>query len=71
MCLHQQSGQDLLFCRIQVTESVSFTDLPETGRSRWGEILDAEKTAKCVWLRPKLVAVVEFLEWTEGDRLCA
>jgi ATP-dependent DNA ligase len=24
---------------------------------------------KCVWVRPKLVAVVEFLEWTEGDRL--
>jgi bifunctional non-homologous end joining protein LigD len=24
---------------------------------------------ECVWVRPKLVAVVEFLEWTEGDRL--
>lgn len=24
---------------------------------------------KCVWVRPKLVAVIEFLEWTEGDRL--
>lgn len=41
----------------------------ETGRARWGEILDAEKMKKCVWVRPKLVAVIEFLEWTEGDRL--
>src|SRR5260370_26362956 len=24
---------------------------------------------QCVWVRPKLIAVVEFLEWTEGDRL--
>jgi ATP-dependent DNA ligase len=24
---------------------------------------------KCVWVHPKLVSVVEFLEWTEGDRL--
>jgi len=33
------------------------------------EILDAEKTKNCVWVRPKQVAVVAFLEWTEGDRL--
>ena len=44
-------------------------NLPETGRARWGEILDTEKMKKCVWVRLKLVAVVEFLEWTEGDRL--
>ena len=24
---------------------------------------------KCLWVRPELVAVFEFLEWTEGDRL--
>ncbi len=41
----------------------------QTGRARWGEILDAEKMKKCVWVRPKLIAVIEFLEWTEGDRL--
>ncbi len=52
-----------------VTDKCPFVNLPETGRARWGEILDAEKMKKCVWVRPKLVAVVEFLEWTEGDRL--
>jgi bifunctional non-homologous end joining protein LigD len=52
-----------------VTDKCPFVNLPETGRARWGEILDAEKMKKCVWVRPKLVAVLEFLDWTEGDRL--
>ncbi len=52
-----------------VTHKCPFVNLPETGRARWGEILDAEKMKKCVWVRPKLVAIIEFLEWTEGDRL--
>jgi len=52
-----------------VTDKWPFVNLPETGRARWGEILDAEKMKKCVWVRPGLVAVIEFLEWTEGDRL--
>jgi DNA ligase D-like protein (predicted ligase) len=52
-----------------ITDKCAFVNLPETGRARWGEILDAEKMKQCVWVRPKLVAVIEFLEWTEGDRL--
>jgi ATP-dependent DNA ligase len=52
-----------------VTDKCPFVNLPETGCARWGEILDANMMKKCVWLRPKLVAVIEFLEWTEGDRL--
>jgi DNA ligase D-like protein (predicted ligase) len=52
-----------------VTDKCPFVNLPETGRARWGEILDAEKMKKCVWARPKLVVVIEFLEWTEADRL--
>jgi bifunctional non-homologous end joining protein LigD len=24
---------------------------------------------KCVWVRPELVAQIEFLEWTESDHL--
>jgi ATP-dependent DNA ligase len=46
-----------------VTDKCPFINLPETGRARWGEILDAEKMKKCVWVRPKLVAVIAFLEW--------
>jgi DNA ligase D-like protein (predicted ligase) len=52
-----------------IIDKCPFVNLPETGRARWGEILDAEKMKKWVWVRPKLVAVIEFLEWTEGDKL--
>ncbi len=46
-----------------------FVNLPETHRSRWGEGLTADDMKKCVWVRPKLVAQIEFLEWTESDHL--
>jgi len=36
---------------------------------RCGEALDAEKMRKAVWLKPKLVTQMEFLEWTDADRL--
>ena len=47
----------------------SFVNLPEKHRSRWGEGLTAEDMKKCVWVRPELVAQIEFLEWTESDHL--
>ena len=34
-----------------------------------GDGLTAEDMKKCVWVRPELVAQIEFLEWTESDRL--
>jgi hypothetical protein len=46
-----------------------FVNLPETGRSRWGESLTAEKIKQCVWVEPKLSARIEFLERTEAGRL--
>ena len=52
-----------------VTPTCPFVNLPETRRSRFGEELNAEKMKKAVWLRPEAIAQIEFLEWTEGDRL--
>ena len=52
-----------------VTPECTFVNLPETRRSRFGEELNAEKIKKGVWLRPEAVAQIEFLEWTEADRL--
>jgi bifunctional non-homologous end joining protein LigD len=46
-----------------------FVNLPEKHRSRWGEGLTAEDMRKCVWVRPELVAQIEFLEWTDSDHL--
>lgn len=51
------------------TPTCPFVNLPETRRSRFGEELNAEKMKKAVWLKPEAIAQVEFLEWTEGDRL--
>ncbi len=50
-------------------ETIPFINLPDEHESRWGESLTAEKMKACVWLRPEAVAQIEFLEWTEGDRL--
>src|SRR5690348_7525717 len=51
------------------TQTCPFVNLPETRRSRFGEELNAEKMKKAIWLKPEAVAQIEFLEWTEGDRL--
>lgn len=51
------------------TEKMPFANLPDNHPSRWGESLTAEKMKECVWLRPEAVAQIEFLEWTEADRL--
>ena len=50
-------------------QACPFVNLPETHRSRWGEDLTADDMKKCVWLRPELVAQIEFLEGTESDHL--
>jgi ATP-dependent DNA ligase len=51
-----------------VTPNCPFVNLPEMGRSRWGEGLTADDMKKCVWVRPELVAQIEFLEWTESEK---
>ena len=46
-----------------------FANLPETHKRRWGEGLTTVDMQKCAWVKPQLVAQIEFLEWTESDRL--
>jgi bifunctional non-homologous end joining protein LigD len=46
-----------------------FANLPEARGGRWGEGLTAEKMKECVWVRPELVAEVEFVEWTPEGHL--
>jgi hypothetical protein len=52
-----------------VIETCPFVNLPDTRKSRFGEELNAEKMKKAVWVKPEIVAQIEFLEWTEADRL--
>jgi bifunctional non-homologous end joining protein LigD len=46
-----------------------FHNLPESGKGRWGEGLTAEDMKKCRWLKPQLVATIEFVEWTQDRHL--
>jgi DNA ligase D-like protein (predicted ligase) len=46
-----------------------FSNLPEAAAGRWGQGLTAEKMKECVWVRPELVAQIQFLEWTGADHL--
>jgi len=46
-----------------------FANLPESEKGRWGEGLTAADMEKCVWLNPKLVAAIEYAEWTPANHL--
>jgi len=46
-----------------------FANLPEAKSGRWGAGLTAKKMADCRWLKPVLVAQIEFLEWTGETHL--
>jgi bifunctional non-homologous end joining protein LigD len=52
-----------------VISKCPFVNLPETHKGRWGEGLTAADMTKCVWVRAEIVAQIEFLKWTESDRL--
>lgn len=60
-----------LFQRLRplTTEKCPFSNLPETRKARWGEAMTTEKMEECVWVRPELVAQIDFLEWTDADHL--
>jgi DNA ligase D-like protein (predicted ligase) len=50
-------------------ETCAFANLPESRKGRWGEGLTAEDMNVCCWLQPRLVAQIEFLEWTPENHL--
>ena len=51
------------------TAKCPFVNLPEPAAGRWGQGLTAEKMKECVWVRPEMVAEIQFLEWTGADHL--
>jgi len=46
-----------------------FVNLPEATPGRWGQGLTAAKMKECIWVKPKLVANFEFLEWTDSNHV--
>jgi len=51
------------------TNICPFDNLPEAKNARRGEALTAEAMKKYRWLKPRLVAQVEFTDWTATDHL--
>jgi DNA ligase D-like protein (predicted ligase) len=51
------------------TDVCPFSNLPEPKNARRGEAITSEVMKKMRWLKPKLVAQIEFTEWTEGNHL--
>jgi DNA ligase D-like protein (predicted ligase) len=51
------------------TKTCPFANLPEPRNARRGEALTAEVMLKIQWLRPKLVAQIEFTDWTNTNHL--
>ena len=60
-----------VFARIKdlKTSKCPFVNLPEKGEGRWGQGLTAEKMKQCIWVKPKVVVRIDFLEWTGADHL--
>ena len=60
-----------IFARLKplIISKCPFVNLPERHKGRWGEGLTAADMDKCAWVRPEIVARIEFLEWTESDHL--
>jgi bifunctional non-homologous end joining protein LigD len=49
------------------TKTCPFKNLPEARRGQWGEGLTAAEMAKCRWLKPRLVATIDYLERTAAN----
>ena len=63
--------KDEIFARLRrlETKTCPFANLPEPKNARRGEALTAEAMKKYRWVRPELVAQVEFTDWTDANHL--
>jgi ATP-dependent DNA ligase len=61
----------LVFERIKSLETTKcpFVNPPEKDAGRWGQGLTVDKMTECIWVKPQIVAEVEFLEWTGANHL--
>ena len=54
------------FTRLE-TDQCPFTNLPEKRRTMWA--LTAQEMKECQWVKPQLVAQIEFTKWTPDGHL--
>ena len=43
--------------------------MPQHDKGRWGQGLTADKMGECRWLKPQLVAQIEYADWTDVKHL--
>lgn len=55
--------------RALIISACPFANLPEATAGRWGQGLTAAKMKECTWVKPRLVANFEFLEWTDSNHV--
>jgi len=60
-----------LYSRLEplIVKTCPFANLPEATPGRWGQGLTAAKMESCIWVKPRLVANFEFLEWTDSNHV--
>lgn len=46
-----------------------FSNRPQRDKGRWGQGLTADKMGECRWLKPHLVAQIEYADWTDVNHL--
>jgi len=65
------AGRRELLERLQAlaADRCPFANLPEARNARRGIALTPEVMRRCKWVKPTLVAQVEFTEWTQRDHL--
>jgi bifunctional non-homologous end joining protein LigD len=51
------------------TDKCPFANLPEPKNARRGKALTPEVMKECCWLKPQLIAQVDFADWTKADHL--
>ena len=51
------------------TPACPFVDLPHSKASRWGGGVTAEQMAEMTWVKPKLIAQIRFVEFTNDGHL--
>jgi bifunctional non-homologous end joining protein LigD len=51
------------------TAKCPFVDLPNSKTSHWGGGITAEQMSEMTWVKPKMVAQIRFVEWTNDGHL--
>lgn len=51
------------------SESCPFVNVPNSKKSHWGEGITREQMKEIQWVKPEVVAQVNFAEWTAGGNL--